>query len=575
MSGWPLALFLVVLLLRWGGAWLDPTSLLDNTRQYGPPLVARLDGNAWLAAQPQVQYFADASPRLYQALVEAVAGLLHLPVVPTTKLLAALGLVPLLLLVWALAGCVLKDRWRRVLLALLLAANAIFSNLVLTGTPRDLGTLLLLALLLARLRGSLGWSLLALALLAGCYPTFGILGVLTLLLMELLRHWGPLAAPRPVLVDRWASWCWVGGPSLVAALGLKLLGPRLSAARWGPTFRLFESGHFGGLTLGEPIPARDLGPSVASLMDFQATPRALLALFGDKRFRPLPASGQHAFGWLADPVSLLLLALVVAVGVLAWPPGRGSLDRLRRRVVAHWRQQLEARPDALRLAIALLLAGLLLYGASFALAFRLHDPNRYLMVPALVLLSGVAWGMLSLLMRQRWRRWLPLLLAVLLPLLRQPVDLLPFDQAAAAVVRAQLQPARDQVLLPDGGRPGALAAALPVAAGVRVFYAEELDRGFQRQAIADGLRLRRRQKRLLRALRRGDPGLGAELASARVSHLVVEPAWLKALPERPGCRTPLPPASAGSEAAADHAESLVLVDVACQFDRGGPGGASR
>ena len=72
--GCSVPLFVVVLLLVHGLPLLDGGVLLDNTRQYGPPLVAARAGDGWLAAQPQIHYFHDASPRLYRALVGGLAA---------------------------------------------------------------------------------------------------------------------------------------------------------------------------------------------------------------------------------------------------------------------------------------------------------------------------------------------------------------------------------------------------------------------------------------------------------------------------------------------------------------------
>ncbi|MCP9792105.1 hypothetical protein KBZ20_09015 [Vulcanococcus limneticus Candia 3F8] len=561
-------LFLLVLLLRFGGAVADPGQLLDNTRQYGPPLVAALKGDGWLAAQPQVQYFAAAAPRIYQGLVLALAGGLQLTVPVATKLLAFALLLPLAALSWGLATSLLRDPARRALLAVLLLANAVFSNQVLTGTPRDLGTLLFFALLLAQLQGRWRWSLLCLALLAAAYPTFGALGLLTTAGAALLAAWA--GAPR------W-RWRWPRraalGPLalrllllvLATLLGLKLLGPQIHAATWGPTFRLFEAGHFGAAPALEPALLQgDLGPSVASLHDFRPTPAVLLELLRDKRFRPLPASGQHAFGWLGDPASVLAVAALLAAVRLVGPLRRGGPAALAQR----WRLWRDADPQrrsrAGQLALALALAALVLYGLSFALAFRLHDPNRYLMMPAVLLLSAAEFSVLAWLLPLRGGRLLPLLLALALPLLREPVDLLPVNAAAIRAVAAQV-PATGQVLVLPGDGSSELASALPVAAGVRVFYAEEMDRGFHRTAIRDGLRLRRQQELVEDSLRRDDPQLAAQLRRLRVSHMLAPREDLAAVRPRAACTTPLPADRRASGPQPSASEQLLLVSVACQF----------
>lgn len=557
----PLLLLLVVL-LRWGGALVDPGLLLDNTRQYGPPLVARLNGDGWLAAQPQVHYFSAAAPRLYQAALLALAGGLQLTVPAATKLLAFGLLLPLAALAWGLARGLLRDPLQRGLLAVLLVANAVFSNQMLTGTPRDLGTLLFFALLLAWLEGRWLALLLAQGLLAAAYPTFGVLALLATGGAVLLA--APAAPAAGGQLQRWWPCCRRLLPLLlVTVVGLRLLGPQIDPGSWGPTFRLFDSSHFGAAPPLDPqLLAGGGGPSVARLAGFRATPASLLALLGDKRFRPLPASGAHAFGWLADPASLLLLAGLVALIRLGLARRRGDPSS----PVALWRHWCAGDPGrrrrASQLAAALLAAALLLYGLSFALAFRLHDPNRYLMMPAVLLLSAADYSLLAWLLRRRGGWLLPLLLALALPLLRQPVDLLPVDAAAIRAVGVAVapQPAAQVLVLP-GPRATDLASALPVAAGVRVYYAEELDRGFQRRAISEGLQLRWRQQQLADALRRADPALAPQLRQLGVTHLLATPAALASLKPRPGCSLNLPAAAGGPAAG----PPLQLLSLACQF----------
>lgn len=518
--GWAVPLFLLVLLLAHGLPLLGPGVILDNTRQYGPPLVAARSGDAWLAAQPQIHYFADASPRLYRLLVGGVLG--GLPVVAATKALALLLLLPLAAIAWGLGRVLWPDPVRASGFAVLLLANAVFSNQVLTGTPRDLGTVLFLGLLLALLQQRAGRVLAALVPLVGVYPTFGLLALAMLWLAWLPdlrrppRPWAPLLLSLPA-----------------AALGLKLLGPSLSATVWGPTLRLFGQSGLGALVeLSRSNAAADgLGPSVARYLGFVPSPAHLLALLGDKRFRFLPAPGEHAFGWLGAPLSILVVvALLAALAALA--------PRLRRAALPRpwplsWPQ---------RVLVALALASLLLYLLSFALAFRLHNPNRYGMMLAVLLLSGVELAGLSLVVGRRRAAWLlPWLLAVALPLLRAPVDLVAVPADALAAVARQLSGPGAQLLVVDNGeRAGAIANALPLTHGVRVFYAEEMDRGFQARAIRDGQELRAARRALAEAVERRDPGLAVSLARLRISHLLGSEAELAPLAARPACLVPIP-----------------------------------
>lgn len=530
--GWTVPLFLLVLLLVHGLPLLGSGVILDNTRQYGPPLVAARAGDAWLAAQPQIHYFHDASPRLYRALVGGLAA--WMPVVAATKAYALLLLLPLAAIAAGLGRVLWRDPVRASGFAVLLVANAVFSNQMLTGTPRDLGTVLFLGLLLALLQRRLAWALAALVPLVGIYPTFGLLALGTLwlaLLPELRRPprpWAPLLLSLPL-----------------AGLGLRLLGPGLSAAVWGPTLRLFGQPALGSLAelSRRNAEADGLGPSVARYLGFVPSPAHLLALLGDKRFRFLPAPGEHAFGWLGAPLTILLVVALLA-GLAALVP--------RLRVAVSWPPLAWPLPWPQRVLLALGLAALLLYLLSFALAFRLHNPNRYGMMPAVLLLSGVEMAGLGLLLGRRRGAWLlPWLLALALPLLRVPVDPLPFPREAVAAVAQALRGPRPQLLVVDNGeQAGAIANALPLTHGVRVFYAEEMDRGFQLQAIQDGQELRAQRRALAEAVQRRDPALAAELARLRISHLLGAAAELAPLAARPACLVPIP-------------ESLALLPADC------------
>jgi hypothetical protein len=532
--GWAVLLFLVVLLLVHGLPLLDGGVVLDNTRQYGPPLVAARSGDAWLAAQPQIQYFADASPRLYRLLVGGALG--GLPVVAATKALALVLLLPLAAIAWGLGRVLWADPVRAAGFAVLLLANAVFSNQMLTGTPRDLGTVLFLGLLLALLRRRFGWMLAALVPLVGVYPTFGLLALAMLwlaLLSELRRP------PRPWLLL-------LLSPPL-AALGLKLLGPTLSAPVWGPTLRLFGQSGLGALAelSRRNAEADGLGPSVARYLGFVPSPAHLLALLGDKRFRFLPAPGEHAFGWLGAPLTILVVVALLAGAAALLPRLRRPLPPLR------WSLRWPL-PWPQRVLVALALASLLLYLLSFVLAFRLHNPNRYGMMPAVLLLSGVEMAGLSLLLGRRRGAWLlPWLLALALPLLRVPVDPVAVPADALAAVARSLGGPRAQLLVVDNGeRASAIANALPLTHGVRVFYAEEMDRGFQMRAIRDGQELRAARRSLSEAVERRDPGLAAALAHWRITHVLGSSDQLAPLAARPACLVPIP-------------EALALLPVDC------------
>lgn len=534
-AGAAVPLFLLVLLLVHGTALLAADVILDNARQYGPPLVAHRLADAWLLAQPQVHYFHDATPRLFRWIIAA----LPLPVPLATKVYALVLLLPLAALAWSLARTLFRDPVRAATFAVLLLANAVFSNQMLTGTPRDLGTVLFLALLLALLQRRFALMLAALVPLMGIYPTFGLLALVMLwlaLLPALAR------APRravPLLLSL-----------PLALLGLKGLGPTLDPTIWGPTFRLWDQRGFAALAGINPLhpPVEGFGPSVARLFGWQATPAQLVALLGDKRFRILPAAGEHAFGWLGSPSSILLLAALLAGLRLLWLLRRGQGPQLRTRLL-DLRRRL-AWPW--RVFCALGLAALALFLLAFALAFQLHNPNRYGMMPAVLLLSLVEVSVLAppAGVAAGWRRaLLPWLLALLLPLLRAPVDPLPIPADALAAVAGQLTAPRPQLLVWSTGVPehdprraqlSAIASALPLSEGVRVFYAEEMDRGFHLRAIREAQQLRQAQYQLSERLAQPDPRLRQDLEQRQVTHLLGGRQALAALPARPGCLRPIP-----------------------------------
>ena len=526
-AGWAVLLFLLVLGLVHGPQLLDAAVILDNTRQYGPPLVAQRAGDAWLAGQAQVHYFHDASPRLYRWLVEA----LPLEVVPASKLYAVLLLVPLAAIARGLGRSLCRDPARAVAFAVLVLANAVFSNQMLTGTPRDLGTVLFLGLLLALIRRRLGLALAALVPLVGIYPTFGLLALTT--------FW--LALLPECFRQHRSGWALLASLPLTA-FGLKGLGPGIERSVWGPTFRLFDQQGLGSLgPLSQANAQADgLGPSVARLIGFQPSPAHLLELLGDKRFRLLPSPGEHAFGWLGSPLAILLVPALVAGLRVLWLVRRGQAGALRDRLRAQARRL--AWP--LRVLLALAVASLGLYGLSFALAFVLHNPNRYGMMPAVLLLSAVELLVLALVAAWRGRlalALLPWLLAVALPLLRAPVDPIAVPAPALAAVAAQAAAPRAQVLVLTAEHSGdAIANALPLTHGVRVFYAEEMDRGFHQRAIRDGQELRAEQRRLGTLVAQRATSLRAELERHQVSHLLGASESLRPLITRDSCLHPIP-----------------------------------
>jgi len=508
----PPVLFLLAFLGLKATPWFDPAVLLDDTRQFGAPLAIPLgDPAAWLSL-PQIAYFQDVSPRPFTVLAQAVIGITGLPTAQALKVLA---------LVLALATAALLVRLARSLapvlnlhagvLALFLVGNALCSTQLLSGTPRDLGSLLGVACLLCWLEQR--WIALALALflLAGCYPAYALVLLSALWLLHGLRLW----RARSFQIG---SWWVVVSLTLLTALGLKVLGPHLDVHRWGEPFRLFgsqaQSAVLGRLELISPrSPAAAGGLAWSELLESQ-------------RFRPWPGSGRLL---RSIPVWLLLLAGLVV----------DRVQRLKRPTSRQVEGPLVhdslACPSG-QLLLLLAVSGAFWYALSFVLAFELHSPSRYLMLPMLLLLavaeSSVLQLGIGLLPGSRWRLMLVALVAILLGIGSRPQGQVSFPLSQVSRLRevlssqvrrnpsSSLSPLLAVVGASEERRSQDLASSLPLLAGVPVLYAPELDRAFHLNAVKQNSRLLALQARLDHAVMRGGPLPLAALAEQRVTHLL-------------------------------------------------------
>ncbi|MFO7629102.1 MAG: hypothetical protein R6W06_06220 [Prochlorococcaceae cyanobacterium] len=557
----PALVFTALFLALAAPRWFDPASVLDDTRQFGPPLL--WPPGAPPTNVPQLAYFAAGTPPLYRGLALALIGALGWPPAAALKLLAVLLVLPTALGLWLLADGLVGDgplaggrgdaSPEKAVLALFLVGNVLVSTQVLSGTPRDLGSLLLVLALVALLHRR--WLLLLplLGLLAGVYPTYGLLLLATLLIALLLEGAAASGAGCRRLLP-----LLIAAP-LVALLGVHWGGPAVQGQNWGPTLRLFV----GTAPQAQPPWAAVLAEAARSGGTGPATLLAVppLELLATDRFRPLPGA-KHLLPWIGS-LALLALAALMAALMAALPAA----------LPLAWRQRPFPQglpPWRRRVLLAVLLAGALLYSLAFALAFALHNPARYADLPARLLLSLAELAILQpLLAWPAFRPWS--LLAALGLGLALAMAVRPSGPVTLPL--AALQPLQDRLAAPlaAGGRarvlvlnPGgdsrleALNDALALVSGATSFYAQELDRGFHLGAIAQNLALRRDRDWLARQRLDAAAGLPHPWLEARgISHLLLVSPRAQAAGWTPACRTAGPWRRRGRE-------QLLLVDLACE-----------
>ncbi|WP_161795848.1 hypothetical protein [Synechococcus sp. GFB01] len=420
------------------------------------------------------------------------------------------------------------------------------SSQVLSGTPRDVGTLLLVFALLALLHHN-WWCLLPLlGALAGVYPAYGLL-LLATLLIALAIQW---IRPPPVPASRRRQAVRVLllalAAAAVAAAGLRWWGPSLDPDTWGRSLRLFIGSaaqrDAGWGTLLREAASRSEG--AVSLLD-----APLPTLLADKRFEALP---------LHSLVILLLGGLIV--GRRWW----------RRRPGDPQDPPATAWPGQLVLAFSL--AGGLLYALAFALAFSLHNPARYAVMPVLLLVSlaemEIAGALLERRVERRRMMAAVLCLALLLALVggrpkgRRSVPLeaiRPLQQLIPPSL-SQRPPPRLLVVNPERTRRLELINnSLALFTGATSFYAPALDRGFHLGAIRVNLQLQQ-DRDWLTAQPLNDPADLPHpwLAARGVTHLLLPESQPPTRRLTPGCGNAIP--LRGSPA------GLLLVDVACERD---------
>lgn len=549
------AAFVALFLALAASRWIDPATVLDDTRQFGPALTW-LPG--WPAVwSPQVAYIAQASPVLYRALAMVLIGGLGLPVAAALKALAVLLLLPTVLGLWLLADGLVDGRpqsgaaadgadYRKALFSVFLVWNVLFSTQVLSGTPRDVGTLLLVFALVALLHRS-WWCLLPLlGALAGVYPAYGLLLLVTLLI-ALLLHWlRPLEEPASRQRQAVRASLLALAATAVAAAGLHWGGPSLDADTWGSSLRLFigsaaqRAGGWGDL-LRE---AATHSEGAAGLLD-----EPLLEVLTNHRVRMLKIP------------QVLILGLGALIARRRWR--RRSPDDPFVPLTPGWPRQV---------LLAFSLAGGLVYSLALVLAFSLHNPSRYAVLPVLLLVSlaemEIAGALLEWRVDRRRMMAAVLCLGLLLALVSGhprgrrtvPLEALSPLQQLIPPSLSQQPPARVLVVNPERNRRlERLNSSLALFTGATSFYAPALDRGFHLGSIRANLRLRLDRKWITAQPLNESADLPHPWLGARgVTHLL--------LPEsQPGprrltaaCSTPIP--LRGSPA------GLLLVDVACERD---------
>lgn len=475
--------------------WLDPAVLLDDTRQFGAPLALPVSTGALLFDHPQIAYFQDATPRLYALVAQGWMGVTGLPPAQALKTLALLvGLSTVA--VWVrfarsfAPGLALQPG----LLALFLVGNALCSTQVLSGTPRDFGTLLAAISLVCWMEQRWIGLGLALLLLAGCYPAYALVLLSALWLLQILRlrqvRWARLCTWAPVLLA-----------TVLTGLGLKMFGPHLDAQQWGEALRLFSASGAEDWGVSPEVisprsPAATYGLTIGQLLDTQ-------------RFRPWPGSGRLL---RSLPIWILSLfgGLAVVVSRYRHPPDPPQPGE----AAARLDQPLAC--SALQLLVTLLATGLFWYVTSFAMAYGLHSPSRYLILPVLLLLSlaeaQLAQLLLAFIPALPWRSVAVAVLAVVLGITSVPQGhvVISVNQMHQLAKQLQLKSQSDTAAhrspvlavigASQGRRQQDLASSLPLVAGIPVLYAPELDRAFHVKAMNINSQLLATQARLDQAI---------------------------------------------------------------------------
>jgi hypothetical protein len=551
----PTAAFAVLFLALAAPRWLDPATVLDDTRQFGPALNWLPGSPAVLS--PQLVYFADATPPLYRALARLLIDGLGLPMAAALKVQAVLLVLPTVLGLWLLADGLVDGRpesgdsadaapSRKALFSLFLVWNVLVSSQVLSGTPRDVGTLLLVFALVALLHYNWWCMLPLLAALAGVYPAYGLLLLATLLIALAIQWVRTPKAPSSSRLQAVRACLLALAAVAVAAAGLRVGGPSLDADTWGSSLRLFVGS----------AAQRDSGWGTLLREAAMRSDGAVKHLEA-----PLPellTSGRFAVLTLPRFGILLLAGLIVARRWWRRSPGDAQVP-----LAKAWPGQV---------VLAFLVAGGLLYGLAFALAFSLHNPSRYAGLPLLLLVSLAEMEIVGVLLDHRVhsRRMMAavLCLAVLLAVVGgkpQAMRVVPLEAVRTL-----------QQLLPPSGSPGPQARVLVVNpernrrlehlnnslalfSGASSFYAPELDRGFHLGAIRANLQLQR-DRDWLTAQPLNDPTdlPHTWLAARGVTHLLIPESQPPTRRLTAGCGKAIP--LRGSPA------GLLLVDVACERD---------
>lgn len=489
----PLLWLLVFSLAKILFFFANPLVAIDDMRQFGPALAATAGGDAYLLEQPQIAYYAAVMPDVYRQLMGAVWSVTGISLVASMKMVAVLTFMVTVVAIVGVSRELFESRLTRSLASFFLVANLLMTAQVLSGTPRDFGSALLVWSIYCWVKQwwvPLGGSLF---LLAGFYPLYGLLLLAAVAIWSLGLSAGGCASGRGAVLPRR-----IGSVLILAGLaiaGLHLLGPA-AGHQLGPVLEIFRAD--GGPPIdGYPLDGRRFLQRILEAGNFQFIihPDRAPLMWGKFVLLGLLGVGVSAAGDQADRWAWS------SIWSRRWAP----------------------------VVLSLVAASLVLYGVSLFLAFRLHAPSRYTNFLWLVVFAGLETAIAVRVWRYPYRRCTAVLVSILLCYLALPVGAY---QLPAEVVHQLRQLGLDrsdvQVLAVEGRKDKTLRSlndSLPLFLGWRSYYLAELDRSYHLNTLRMNQRLLRSYEELVRGRDvvdfGSDPPLRARLKALGITHLLL------------------------------------------------------